>query len=1225
MNKRFIFCLALTVLFQFLSASAQQATMGQWQNGPNFPFFPVHMHMLPSGKILIWPGDGGVSGNDPRLYDPATGSTTAMAQPGYDVFCSGHSLLPDGRLFVAGGHISNNVGLSSATIYDPPSNTWTRQPNMNLGRWYPTTQVLPNGDVVVVSGDVDLSTGNNPLPQVWQASTGTWRSLTNAQLQLGLYPTLSLAPNGMVFDSGPTITTRYLNTAGTGAWTTVGNHVFQGIRDYDSMVMYQPGKVLVAGGSDPPTNTAEVIDLNAFTPAWRAVNHMAYARRQMNATVLPDGRVLVTGGTSGPGFNNSDAALAAYAAEQWDPVTEQWTTLASATLPRLYHSMAMLLPDGRVLVTGGNGYTQTEIFSPPYLFAGARPRIASVPTDLAIGQTVFVGTPDATNITSVAWVRLESISHGLSMSQAFYNSTAITQVTGGINIKAPNDSTLPLGYYMLFILNHGVPSVASIVHLGLANRPAPVTTSLNPSSANNGDYPFVLTVNGSAFSNDSVVRWNGSPRSTTSVSATQLTANIPASDLATAGTAQVTVFTPAPGGGTSSPLTFTINQAPVPNLTQTGTIIAKIMAPTGGGNHNPEVIRDGDKPPVGTNDSSRQYDTYHGGVQETDDWIGYQYSSTQTFAKVVFQEGMNFVDGGWFNNLNVQVRQSGNWVNVSNITSTPSYPPNDNISYETYTLQFSPISGDAIRIDGAPGGAAYFISVGELQVFGPGASSPAPSLTSMSPTNANSGDLAFKLTVNGSNFVSGSTVQWNGSARPTSSISATQLTANIPASDVTTAGTAQVTVFTPAPGGGTSSPLTFTINQSAVTNLTQAGTIIAKTTAPTGGGNHNPEVIRDGDMPPVGTKDSSRQYDTYHGGTASTDEWIGYQYPSAQTFTKVVFQEGMNFVDGGWFNNLNVQVRQSGNWANVSNLTSTPSYPPNDNVSYETYTLQFSPISGDAIRIDGAPGGAAYFISVGELQVYGSGSSSPAPSLASMSPTSANSGGSPFTLTVNGTNFVAGSVVRWNGSNRATSFVSATQLTANIPASDVATASTAQVTVFTPAPGGGTSSALTFTVNQATVTNLTQTGTIIAKTTAPTGGGNHNIEIIRNGDMPPVGTNDSSRQYDSYHGGAVSTDEWIGYQYTSTQTFAKVVFQEGMNFVDGGWFNNLNVQVRQSGNWVNVSNITSTPSYPPNDNISYETYTFQFSPISGDAIRIDGAPGGSAYFISVGELQVYGP
>jgi len=150
--------------------------------------FPVHMHALPNGKLIIWPGDGGVSGNDPRLFDPISGSVTPLATPGYDVFCSGHSLLPDGRLFVAGGHISNNVGLPSSTIYDPTSNAWIRQQDMNLGRWYPTDQVLSNGDVLVVSGDVDVSTGNNPLPQVWQASTGTWRSLVNAQLQLGLYP-----------------------------------------------------------------------------------------------------------------------------------------------------------------------------------------------------------------------------------------------------------------------------------------------------------------------------------------------------------------------------------------------------------------------------------------------------------------------------------------------------------------------------------------------------------------------------------------------------------------------------------------------------------------------------------------------------------------------------------------------------------------------------------------------------------------------------------------------------------------------------------------------------------------------------------------------------------------------------------------------------------------------------------------------------------------------------
>ena len=1097
---------------------------------------------------------------------------------------------------------------------------------MNLGRWYPTDQVLPNGDVLVVSGDVDVSTGNNPLPQVWQASTGTWRSLTNAQLQLGLYPTLSLAPNSKVFVSGPSITTRYLDTIGTGAWTTVGDHIFQGVRDYDSMVMYQPGKVLVAGGSDPPTNTAEVIDLNASSPAWRAVSSMAYPRRQLNATMLPDGKVLVTGGTGGAGFSNSDAAAAIYAAEEWDPATELWTTLASAGIPRFYHSIAMLLPDARVLVTGGNDHTQTEIFSPPYLFAGVRPTISSAPSDVANGRTLFVGTPDAANITSVAWVRLESAAHGLSMSQAFFRSTIVTQATGGINITSPSDPTVPAGFYMLFILNHGIPSVAKILHLGPSAQvyATPAAASLSPATATNGDAPFVLTVNGSNFSPLSLIQWNGSARGTTFVSSNQLTAAIPASDLASAGTVQVTVSTPPPGGGMSPPLMFTIQQAPMPNLTQTGTIIAKITSPIGGGNYNLEIIRDGDSPPVGTNDSKRQYDTYSGGAPSTDDWIGYQFPTTQTFAQVLFQEGKNFSDGGWFNNLNVQVRQSGTWVNVSNLTSTPAYPRNDGISFETYTLRFSTISGDAIRIDGAPGGAAYFMSVGELQVYGPANSTPPPTLSSMSPTTAVSGGAPFTLTVNGTNFASGFTVQWNGSSRPTTFVSATQLTAAIPSSDIAASGTAQVTVLNPASGGGSSSPLSFTVSQGTVTDLTQAGTIIAKITTPTGGGNHNLQVIRDGDMPAVGTNDSSRQYDTYSGGAVSTDDWIGYQYPATQTFSKVVFQEGMNFVDGGWFNNLSVQVRQSGTWVNVSNLTSTPTYPPNNGISYETYTLTFSQISGDAIRIDGAPGGSAYFVSLGELLVYGIGAITPPPNLTSISPTSASNGDSPFKLTVTGANFGSASRVQWNGSSRPTTFVSATQLMASIPASDIAAAGTAQVTVFNPSPGGGASSALTFTVNQAAVANLTQIGTIIARITSPIGGGNHNLEVIRDGDKPPVGTTDSSRQYDTYSGGAPATDDWIGYQYATPQSFAKIIFQEGINFGDGGWFNHLNVQVRQSGTWVDVANLTSTPAYPPNDGISFETYTLLFTPVTGDAIRIQGVPGGSAYFTSVGELEVYG-
>lgn len=241
------FALAFTI-----QSGPAQSTTGQWQNGPDLPYFPVHMSLMPNGKVMMWPGDGGVSGNDPRQLDPATGAVTPLSAPGYDIFCAGQSWLPDGRLFVAGGHISNNVGLPAAVIYDPALNTWTKQPSMNAGRWYPSQQVMPNGDVLVVSGDTDLTVGEDITPQVWQAATGSWRTLTNAPLNLGLYPTLSLAPNGKVFNSGPNATTRYLDTTGTGAWTTVGDHIFNGYRDYDSMVMFQPGKILVAGGSDPP-------------------------------------------------------------------------------------------------------------------------------------------------------------------------------------------------------------------------------------------------------------------------------------------------------------------------------------------------------------------------------------------------------------------------------------------------------------------------------------------------------------------------------------------------------------------------------------------------------------------------------------------------------------------------------------------------------------------------------------------------------------------------------------------------------------------------------------------------------------------------------------------------------------------------------------------------------------------------------------------------------------
>jgi hypothetical protein len=370
-------------------------------------------------------------------------------------------LLADGGLLVAGGHISPKLGLPKASVYNPFTNVWTPLPNMNAGRWYPTATTLANGDALVTSGQIDKVVGVNLLPQVLEAASGTWRNLTGAQLNVGLYPRMHLAPNGEVFISGPGKVTRYLDTSGTGAWTVVAKRKF-GARKAGSSVMYDDGKVLVMGGANPSTNTAEVIDLNAPSPAWRFVQSMAYARRNLNATLLPDGTVLVTGGASG-------SATPVYAAELWNPTTESWTTMASQVFPRLYHSAAALLQDGRVLTTGGNGYTQAEVYEPPYLFKGvARPTVTSAPTSVTYGETFFVETPNAASIAQVTWIRLPSVTHAFDQNQRI-NGLGFSQTADalGLNVTAPSDSNLsPPGHYMLFILNSsGVPSVAKIVQI----------------------------------------------------------------------------------------------------------------------------------------------------------------------------------------------------------------------------------------------------------------------------------------------------------------------------------------------------------------------------------------------------------------------------------------------------------------------------------------------------------------------------------------------------------------------------------------------------------------------------------------------------------------------------------------------------------------------------------------------------------------------------------------
>jgi galactose oxidase len=456
------------------AAASAVATTGRWGAKFSTPVVAVHMHLLPTGRVLFWGDRGGA-----QLWDPAhpAAGFTAMAKI-YRIFCSGHTFLPDGRLLVTGGTITGTSGEARGALFDPASGAWSAAGPMAQGRYYPTTTTLPSGNILAVSGN-DANGNVVLIPEIGNGRT--WRRLTTASLSIPkpFYPAMFVAPNGKVFLAGFPQTSRYLSVAGTGRWTTVGNRRVAD-RTMGSAVMYAPGKILYAAGGDPPTSSAEVIDLTRPAPAWRSIAPMRFPRRQMNTTLLADGQVLITSGTSGPGFN--DVTSPVYAAELWNPATEAWTTMARESVGRTYHSTALLLPDGRVLSSGsgeGGGVPfessqlSAQVFSPPYLFnpdgtLATRPVITSAPSRITYGQPFTVRTPDAAAVTRGTLIRLGSVTHAFNQSQLIFPLTFSAAGATTLTATGPSSASWATpGPYMLFLVNgNGVPSTARMVTVG---------------------------------------------------------------------------------------------------------------------------------------------------------------------------------------------------------------------------------------------------------------------------------------------------------------------------------------------------------------------------------------------------------------------------------------------------------------------------------------------------------------------------------------------------------------------------------------------------------------------------------------------------------------------------------------------------------------------------------------------------------------------------------------
>lgn len=475
----------------------EEASTGQWGSVIPWDIVPLHMSLLPNGKIFAW---GKTEQTDtlgrPRIWDPATKpSPTGLPEidTGMDMlFCAGHTLLPNGNLMVAGGHHMDDAGIK-VTYFFSQDGVPTKGPDMSNGRWYPTLTVLPDGDVLSMAGRNETGAVVR-TPELW--SGVAWTQLTGAgTLEIPYYPRNFIDPkNGLVFYAGERIMSRWFNVGGTGSWANGPEHIWKFNRDYGTAAMYDTGKILYAGGgghtswptpdakSPTPTATAETIDLNQTSPTWQSVSSMSEPRRHLNSTILPDGQVLVTGGTRGAGFVNIDPALAVREAEVWNPRTGQWTRLAANSIMRVYHSVSLLLPNGTVLhgasgdalaIQPGGGIVPVppernhEIFSPPYMFKGARPTITSVgSTNVTYGGTIAVTTPNAAQITEARWIRLGSVTHAFDMGQRA-NTLTFTRTATGVSIEVPpNANQAPPGYYMLFILNrNGVPSTGTTVRV----------------------------------------------------------------------------------------------------------------------------------------------------------------------------------------------------------------------------------------------------------------------------------------------------------------------------------------------------------------------------------------------------------------------------------------------------------------------------------------------------------------------------------------------------------------------------------------------------------------------------------------------------------------------------------------------------------------------------------------------------------------------------------------
>jgi hypothetical protein len=501
---------AIAVLGLLLSASVAHAGPedpaegGEWGPVISWPFIAVSAANLPDGRILSWSGSERdtwptTEQTYSATWDPSTEVFEEIFHSTHNMFCAHLSMLEDGRVFVNGGR--NQVNSPWTSIFDYRDDKWVQIENMESGgRWYATTLALGNGDIFTAIGTATLPR----YPDAWNIDSG-WRIQngvdfnamvldeyysTGTHEESRSWPLLHVAPDGRIFHSGPTPKMHYIDPIGNGGYEYTGVQKSDWYHKHGTTVMYEQGKLLTAGGwvngnDRTSVNNAFTIDINGTSPVVVGTDSMTHARKFHNGVMLPTGEVLVVGGnTSGLKFSDSGTILPT---EIWNPQSGNWRLTASATIPRNYHSIALLLIDGRVLSAGGgycagsstcNGasHQDGQVYSPPYLFnsdgsAATRPQITSAPGRVSSGEQIdILATP---GMARFSMIKMSSTTHQINTDLRFIEVPFSESSAGNYSLTVnSNQNVVTPGYWMLFAIDaNGVPSVASVLQANSSGMP----------------------------------------------------------------------------------------------------------------------------------------------------------------------------------------------------------------------------------------------------------------------------------------------------------------------------------------------------------------------------------------------------------------------------------------------------------------------------------------------------------------------------------------------------------------------------------------------------------------------------------------------------------------------------------------------------------------------------------------------------------------------------------